>query len=64
MRIKEAKKQMPSYSNRELSGDAVWEGGETRHIRQKKFIKLQTLLVIFARSNFGMVSPHTPCLVS
>lgn len=64
MRTKEGNKQMPSHSSREQSGVAVWEGGETSHIRQKQFIKLQTFLVIFTRSNFGMVSPQTPCLVS
>lgn len=33
MIIKDGKKQMPSYSNRVLSGVAIWEKGETSHIR-------------------------------
>lgn len=35
MIIKDGKKQMPSYSSRVLSGVAIWEEGETSHIRRE-----------------------------
>lgn len=35
MIIKDGKKHMPSYSSRVLSGVAIWEEGETSHIRRE-----------------------------
>lgn len=35
MIIKDGKKHMPSYSSRVLSGAAIWEEGETSHIRRE-----------------------------